>query len=287
VPKPVSTSGARTSRTVLLPPRIFIFGAGKVGIALARAAKARGFKVRLRAARKGLPRSVPEEFVILAVRDGELRAWAEQLTARISPEATCVHTAGSLRSEALDALRPFCRGVAQMHPMISFASKTAFPALLRGNLHVEGDRVAVTRAKAFGRALGMSARSVPGLDTVGYHAAAGLVANGAAALAAMGAQVLVASGVQERDACKMLGPLLRSVAENIEMLGFPAALTGPVRRGDANAVERHAAVLAARLPEVLPLYRAAVAAQIPLAKQLAEAPAENFAALEQWSKRRQ
>ena len=47
---------------------------------------------------------------------------------------------------------------------------------------------------------------------------------------AIGAELLAVSGVPRADAPKMLGPLLRSVAENVEALGFPDALTGPVRR---------------------------------------------------------
>ena len=46
----------------------------------------------------------------------------------------------------------------------------------------------------------------------------------------------------------MLGPLLRSVADNVETLGFPDALTGPVRRGDAAGVEKHLATLREKLP---------------------------------------
>src|SRR5205085_5830418 len=122
-----------------------------------------------------------------------------------------------------------------------------------GNVHVQGDRAAVARAVRLARALGMSPRTFPRLDTVGYHAAAGLVANGAAALAAVGAEVLVASGVPRAAAPRLLGPLLRSVADNIECLGFPDALTGPVHRGDPVAVGKHLALLTARLPEAVPL----------------------------------
>jgi predicted short-subunit dehydrogenase-like oxidoreductase (DUF2520 family) len=263
-----------------MPFRVFILGAGKVGRALAAAARRSGFSVRLRAARDGLPRAVIfEEFVILAVRDGEIEAWAARLADRIPFNSVCVHTAGSKNADFLNPLRVRCSGVAQMHPMISFASRTQFPSLDRGNLHVQGDPKAVQRAKTFGRRIGMTARTIANLDPVGYHAAAGLVANGAAALAAMGALVLESAGVPANEACKLLGPLLRSVAENVEKLGFPDALTGPVRRGDADAVAKHASVLTERLPAVLPLYLAAVAAQVPIAKQLGEAPSKNFDAI--------
>src|SRR5947209_18714792 len=116
--------------------------------------------------------------------------------------------------------------------------------------------------------LKMTPRTFPSLDTVGYHAAAGLVANGAAALAAIGAELLVVSGVARGVAPKMLGPLLRSVAENVEALGFPEALTGPVRRGDAGAVAKHLAILRAKLPSASPLYLASAEAQLPLARSI-------------------
>jgi predicted short-subunit dehydrogenase-like oxidoreductase (DUF2520 family) len=112
----------------------------------------------------------------------------------------------------------------------------------------------------------MTPRTIAGLDAVAYHAAAGLVANGAAALAAVGAELLVRAGVPRDIAPKMLGPLLRSVADNVEALGFPQALTGPVRRGDAAGLERHLAALQSKLPQALPLYIASAQAQLPLAR---------------------
>src|SRR5579863_463182 len=57
-------------------PRIavFVYGAGKLGRALARALRQHGAKTMLRAARKGLPRSMEGDIVILAVRDENIRA---------------------------------------------------------------------------------------------------------------------------------------------------------------------------------------------------------------------
>lgn len=264
---------------------VTILGAGKVGRALAAALRARGARVVLRAARAGLPRTrVDADVVLLAVRDKDLAPLAERLAAsgKLAPRCVCVHAAGARDAETIAALRPACAGVAQMHPMISFASLRFYPSLERGNVHVSGDRTAVRRACALAKLLGMAPRTFRGLDTVAYHAAAGLVANGAAALAALGARILEDAGVPRRDAPKLLGPLLRSVAENVEALGFPHALTGPVRRGDADAVARHGALLAARVPEAVAFYRASVAAQLPLAKALAEAPPEGLRAIARW-----
>jgi predicted short-subunit dehydrogenase-like oxidoreductase (DUF2520 family) len=77
----------------------------------------------------------------------------------------------------------------------------------------------------------------------------------------------------------MLGPLLRSVADNVETLGFPEALTGPVRRGDATGVAKHVATLRAKLPEAVPLYLAAAEAQLPLARAIGDAATANLDAV--------
>jgi predicted short-subunit dehydrogenase-like oxidoreductase (DUF2520 family) len=254
--------------------RVFILGSGKVGRGLAKGLRKAGWPVQVRAARSGLPTApIHASLLILAVRDAAMPQLTADLVRHrlVRRETACVHVAGARGPEMLDALRSVSAGVAQMHPMISFADAEAPPSLLRGNLHVSGDPVAVRRARAVARALGMTARTIERLDRVGYHAAAGLVANGAAALAAMGATLLERSGVATHDAPRLLGPLLRSVADNVERLGFPAALTGPVRRGDAAAIEKQLGLLRERMPEAIPLFVAACAAQIPLARALPDA----------------
>lgn len=260
--------------TPALDVSVFVLGAGKVGAALSRALRRAGARVTLRPARKPLPRRIAADLVLLAVRDRDLAPLAERLAAGgvLDPRCAVVHAAGALDASPLAALRSSCAGVGQMHPMISFASTTVFPSLARGNVHVQGDAVAVKRATKVARALGMTPRTFPKLDTVGYHAAAGLVANGAAALAAAGVDLLVRAGVPRAEAPKLLGPLLRSVGDNVESMGFPDALTGPVRRGDPSAIEKQIKTLHDRLPEVLPLVCEAGLLQVPIARALAEGP---------------
>jgi predicted short-subunit dehydrogenase-like oxidoreductase (DUF2520 family) len=265
-------------------PAVFVFGAGKVGTGLTRALRATGLRVTLRAQRRGLPRrKIEADIVILAVRDRDLAPLAEglQKSRRIGHrKVTVVHCAGALGPEVLAGARGKNVSIAQMHPMISFASKAFTPSLARGQLHVDGDREAVRSASALGRRLGMTPRTIAGLDRVAYHAAAGLVANGAAALSAGGVELLERAGVDRAVAAAMLGPLLRSVAENVQRLGLPQALTGPVRRGDVTGVERHLQTLERLSPELVPVYVASNRIQLPLARALNEAPAENFELLQ-------
>jgi predicted short-subunit dehydrogenase-like oxidoreductase (DUF2520 family) len=254
--------------------KFYVIGAGKVGNALTRALRGERQTVTLRASRAGLPaRTIVADLLVLAVRDGAVGPLASELAARslVSRRTAVVHVAGALGPEALAPLREGSAGVAQAHPMVSFASRRMVPQLSGAHLLVAGDAEAVRRARRLARVLGMVAREWPAVDRTRYHAAAGLVANGAAALADAGARLLVLAGCPERDAASVLGPLLRSVAENVQKLGLPDALTGPVRRGDASTVLRHVASIEGAVPEILPLYRASVAAQLPMAAELGDA----------------
>jgi len=59
-------------------------------------------------------------------------------------------------------------------------------------------------------------------------------------------------------------PLLRGTVRNIEVVGLPNCLTGPVARGDVTTVQAHLATLAKRAPELLPAYRELALQAIPV-----------------------
>jgi predicted short-subunit dehydrogenase-like oxidoreductase (DUF2520 family) len=259
---------------------VTIIGAGKVGRALAGALRQKGWPVELRAARRGIPaRPVRAALLILAVRDTELHVWAERLArARaVSKRTAVVHVSGVYGTEPLRALRQCCAGVGQAHPLLSFAGTTV--DFTFASLIVDGDTAAVERAKSVARAIGMKPRRWKRVDRVAYHAAACLVANGAAALAAGGAQILELSGAPRRQVTAAIGPLLRSVADNVTALGLPGALTGPVRRGDQKTIAAHLQWLNVAPRQLGELYRTMARAQLPLSTALGEAAPRDIAAI--------
>lgn len=260
-------------------PKTYVFGAGKVGRALTAALRRAGERVTSRAARRGWPeRRLDAGLVVLAVRDPRIGAEAEALlgSGALPSGAAVVHCAGSRGPEALASLADAGVPVAQMHPLLAFASSTHPPGLRGATLHLRGDPVAVRRARALGERLGMRPTELPNLSLELYHAAAALLANGAIGLAAGSAQLLTTGGCPPAEIPALLGPLLRSVADNLEQLGLPQALTGPVRRGDADAVRAHRARLVRDAPGLVALYDAAARAQLPLARALGEAAPEQF-----------
>ncbi len=258
--------------------KVAILGAGKVGRALARALRARGEPVRLVAARTAGRARFRELLLVVAVKDSEITRLARALSHgdRVGRRTAVIHLAGAYGPELLEPLRACSAGVGQAHPMISFASRSFSPDLAGAHLLVDGDRVAVERASRLGRTLGMVPRRWKHVDRALYHAAGGLVANGSAALAAAGARLLELAGAPPRDAAKVLAPLLRSVATNVEKLGLPAALTGPVRRGDSATVAAHRAKIAESAPDLAALYDALGRLQHEIARALGAAPPREF-----------
>jgi len=262
--------------------RVAIVGNGKVGRGLHAALRRARVPVTIVSAKDVVAgktkRALHGDVVIIAARDGAIADVAKALAdrAQIDRRAIVVHCAGALDSSVLAPIRASCAGVAQMHPMISFADPEHPPSLVGGHAHVAGDEKAVKRASVLCRKIKLVPRTFPALDRVAYHAAAGLVANGAAALAAAARDLLVRAGAREADVPAMLGPLLRSVAENVSTLGLPQALTGPVRRGDAGGVQKHLETLMRVAPQLVPLYLACAQAQLPMARALGDARPHAF-----------
>ena len=261
---------------------VFIVGSGKVGRALTRALTAAGHSVRIVSARRSLPAVTEEtDLVILAVRDGMLDVLARRLAraGSVPRRAAVIHVAGALGPDVLAPLRPFCGGVGQAHPLASFASTRRPPDLKGALLLVRGDPLALRRSRELGRALGMVARTWPAVDAASYHAAAALAAGGAVALLAAAASMLESAGAPRREAVTALAKLLGTSVGNVERLGLPAALTGPIRRGDASTVRRHLAAFRSQAAEIKDVYLATARLQLALARELGEVPAKDLEAV--------
>lgn len=218
--------------------RVVIVGRGRVGRGLKRylCESDEDLVVRLV---KGSARSVSAaDVVILAVPDAHIAEVAARLA--MSSEAVLLHCAGRL---GVDAYGDLSRsGLGALHPLISFARAGAPPPNAGYAFAISGDARAKKTARRLVKAMG--GQVLPALHGDAYHAAAALTANGAAAITDVAIDVLVSIGVTRKSAARALAGLLHSVAYNIEKLGTPEALTGPVMRGDVEAVKAHREALA-------------------------------------------
>lgn len=226
--------------------KVTIVGRGRVGRGLAKRARIAALDVTLVDGKtEGKAKG---DLVVLAVPDPVVR----EVAGRLRVKGALVHCSGSLGPEALEGRAP---SVGVMHPLVSFADPARPPHLKGAAFVIDGDPKAVKRARRLARALG--ARPVEAsIHGAAYHAAAALGANGAAALAALAVRVLEARGMGRREAERAMGALLRTVGENVETVGVPNALSGPVIRGDAATVRRHRDALEALDPGVRRAYDA-------------------------------
>ncbi|MFN3337166.1 MAG: DUF2520 domain-containing protein, partial [Thermomicrobium sp.] len=167
------------------------------------------------------------------------------------------------------------------HPLQTFAGR-ADPAAWHGvAVAIEADPPLAAELASLARRLGAQPFSLDPAQRPLYHAAAVLAANGLTALAGVAADLLHrATGLEREAVVRQLLPLLQGVLANLEQLGLPQALTGPMARADRATLERHVAALARETPEWLVLYRVLAQAMLPLARERAAGDAERLAALD-------
>jgi predicted short-subunit dehydrogenase-like oxidoreductase (DUF2520 family) len=181
-----------------------------------------------------------------------------------------LHTSGAVPSvEVLETRprRPLGRGL--LHPLASFAHGERPASDVLGGVHfvVEGDEAGLSAARRLTVQLGAAPDAVVELEgeALGrYHAAAALAGNYTLALVDAAMELLLGLGVPRPVATRALSGLFTSAARNLEALGLPEAMSGPIVRGDVRTVERHLNALGER-PEALALYRAVARRAIDVA----------------------
>ena len=264
--------------------RVAIVGGGVVGSALGRALGEAGHPVVMVASRTvdsagraaafiggagpspavttDLARTLTmADLVLVAVPDRALDDVAAALAAAPTvPTSVCVaHTAGAWPAAVLAPVAARGARIGALHPLQSFVSAEDAVDRLPGTVFgVEGEDVAFERLAALVATLRGRVLRVPADARPLYHAAAVLVSNYTAVLAGAAATLMEAHvGTGPDTALAALLPLLESTVANLQRVGLPRALTGPVARGDVDTVRAHVAALRTRAPDLLPLYVAA------------------------------
>ena len=175
-----------------------------------------------------------------------------------------LHCSGALSSAILSSARSWGASVGSMHPLQSFAAEHPGNPFHGIMMAVEGDDLAVETAQ--GIATDLSARPfiIRTEGKIFYHAAAVAASNYLVTLMDLSFQLMAASGVPASDAFAILEPLIRGTLSNIETIGIPAALTGPIARGDIGIVEKHLAAIRQLSPELAARYANLGADTVPI-----------------------
>jgi predicted short-subunit dehydrogenase-like oxidoreductase (DUF2520 family) len=277
-------------------PSLAIVGAGRAGSALAIAAHEAGYVVAAVASRRGevarrladtvgaeavptpLAAVASADLTLLAVPDGAITSVAAAIAASgmALQGRGVVHLGARFGPGVIASLRTSGAEVGVMHPLQALAGPESASLLDGAFFRIDANGTLRARLLTFVAALGARPLEVDPAQAPLYHAAAVLAGNAPLALLAEATRLLEAAGVSRADAHEALAALLEGAARNARRGGPAAALTGPVARGDSDAITAHLEALAP-YPEARDLYLHLTRAMESLVSPAAAEPAASGA----------
>ena len=272
---------------------VAIIGAGRVGSSVGYLLSRAGYVVTAVAARTtasaekaatfigaGTPTTdvvlaaAGAEVVFITTSDRVIREICEKIVAAgaLKPGGLVIHMSGAHSLGLLDAAKNIGTDRAVLHPLQSLASKEQGVKTLPGSyFRIETDEAAQAAVRDIVRALGGIELVMPkwssDKDSAAlYHAGAVVVSNYFVALVDYGLKFYEALGADKQEALKAVLPLIKGTLHNIETLGIPDALTGPIMRGDTQTVQDHLEAMRKRTPELVNLYKALARQTVSVAR---------------------
>lgn len=187
----------------------------------------------------------PAQVWMLAVGDDQIAsACAALADSGLLGGAIVFHCSGAKGSNELQAASQAGARVASVHPVRSFADPAAVAAAFGGTwCGVEGDHDALAQLVAAFEAIGARLVAIDAAAKTVYHAASVFAANYLVTVLDAALRAYAAAGVPLDVARELARPLASETMANVFRLGAPAALSGPIARGDMATVARQHAAL--------------------------------------------
>jgi len=192
--------------------------------------------------------------VFITTPDDVIAAIAANLTWRKGQAV--IHCSGVHSIDILEPARMYGASICCLHPLQTFASlQQAIDNVSGSTFALEGDEPALTIAGDMASAMAGNIIELKAGDKVLYHAAAVTLSNYLVTLMKMAADFWQSFGIPQEEAIKSLLPLLKGTVNNIERIGIPGCLTGPIARGDVGTIQKHLDALEKEHPAALDTYR--------------------------------
>jgi predicted short-subunit dehydrogenase-like oxidoreductase (DUF2520 family) len=263
--------------------KVGFIGAGTVGTALAVLLNRKGYKVvgvysRTRTSSEKLAaviqgchifdssQAVADNagLVFITTPDDAIPSVVSQV--RWSEGTGVIHCSGA---DSIDILEPARRSgamVGSFHPLQTFAGvRQAIKNIPGSTFALEGEEPLLSVLKEMATALGGRWIKLQASDKVAYHAAAVFACNYLVTLVKMATDLWQTFSIPSDQATQALLPLIRGTLHNIENIGIPQCLTGPISRGDTGTIEKHLKTLQEKAPALLFPYKELGLQTVPIA----------------------
>lgn len=198
------------------------------------------------------------DIVFIATPDGKIQETCEEIATHngFKKGSVVFHCSGSLPSTILASAEQCGAITASLHPLQSFASVKLAENPFKGIIMAgEGAQLAMEIAREIADELESVFIEIRTDAKTLYHASAVVASNYLVALIGFSFDLINEAGISEKDAMRVLKPLIKGTLDNIEKVGVVNALTGPIVRGDAATVSDHLEKITDRQPGLVDLYK--------------------------------
>ena len=263
--------------------KLGFIGAGTVGTALSVRLNSKGYPVvavssRSRTSAQNLARAVngcqvldsnqavanTAELIFITTPDDAIASVASQI--QWHPGQSVVHCSGAASTDILQPAKEFGAQVGAFHPLQTFASaKQAIENIPGSTFALEAEEPLLNTLKDMATALDGHWVELKASDKVIYHASAVIACNYMVTMVKLATDLWQSFAVPPHQATQALLPLLRGTLNNIDTVGIPQCLTGPIARGDIGTIKKHLDALQEKVPSLLPTYRELGLQTIPIA----------------------
>jgi len=177
-----------------------------------------------------------------------------------------VHCSGAHSIDILEPAKQLGANTGCFHPLQTFASvDQAIENIPGSTFAIEAEETLSSTLKEMATVLEGDWVILKAGDKVLYHAAAVFACNYLVTLVKLATDLWQTFDVSPSQATKALMPLLKGTLSNIENVGLPNCLTGPIARGDLGTISRHIESLEKQATPLLSIYKELGLQTIPIA----------------------
>ncbi|MFC1860497.1 Rossmann-like and DUF2520 domain-containing protein [Chloroflexota bacterium] len=204
------------------------------------------------------------ELICITTPDDAIASVASEI--RWHKGQSVVHCSGALSTDILEPARKLGARVGAFHPLQTFASvREAIENIPGSTFAVEAKEPLLSTLKEMATALDGNWIELKASDKMAYHAAAVIACNYLVTLVKLATDLWQSFNVSPSEATQALLPLIRGTLHNIDTVGIPQCLTGPIARGDVETIKKHIDTLQRVAPALLPAYQELGRQTIPIA----------------------